>query len=420
VSAIARAASLLAPRGHPPAPNNAVATVFQRVIRPPLEGYPRSRHGIVPHHKNGAPLARSQVPRRLAVCRHVPWSRFALLPCLALLLGGCHSQPQVQPEPAKKVKKTAARAKKADAHKQREAEHAPETFTVPFAWEAAKDEPLALTRSFLRDAFADNDAYMERGDKFFAAFADKQTPRATVITCADSRVHSQAWDLTPENDDFTVRDIGNQVENVAGSVEYGVEHLHTPLLLVVGHTGCGAVKAAMGDTSKLSEPIRKELEHLHVPVADPSKAADVAWAEAVIANVNNQVAFSLKRFNHEVHEGTLTVVGAVYDFRNDLGQGAGKLVIVNVNGNADAERMESFVEAVNGHSGSREVKVGKGSKEAKEKPSKAESGEVVNAPKDIAGELAQIRGISAHATDGVPPAAREAAEVAHIAAVRGH
>ena len=354
------------------------------------------------------------------------------MPCLALLFGGCHAQPQVQPEPAKKVaRKTAARAKKAEAHK--EAEHAPETFTVPFAWEAAKDEPLALTRSFLRDAFADNDAYMQRGDKFFAAFADKQTPRATVITCADSRVHSQAWDLTPENDDFTVRDIGNQVENVEGSVEYGIEHLHTPLLLVVGHTGCGAVKAAMGDTSKLSAPIRKELEHLHVPTADASKAPDVAWAEAVVANVNNQVAFSLKRFNKEVHEGTLTVVGAVYDFRNDLGQGAGKLVVVNVNGNADADRMESFVEAVNGRLGPRDAKLTKGSaavkdgkdakegKEAsaKEKPGSGEHAEAAHAPKDIAGELAQIRGITAHATEE-PLAVREAAEVAHEASAHGH
>lgn len=365
----------------------------------------------------------------MAVCRHVAWSRFALVPCFALLFAGCHAEPQVQPEPAKKVaKKAAARAKKAETRKAAEVEHAPETFTVPFAWEAAKDEPLSMTRSFLRDAFVDNDAYMERGDKFFAAFADKQTPRATVVTCADSRVHSQAWDLTPENDDFTIRDIGNQVGNVEGSVEYGVEHLHTPLLLVIGHTGCGAVKAAMGDTSKLSEPIRKELEHLHVPVSDSSKDPNTAWAEAVVANVNNQVAFSLKRFNHDVHEGTLTVVGAVYDFRNDLGQGAGKLVVVNVNGNSDPDRMESFVEAVNGRVGPREAKDskpskgskdGKDGKDVREKPGNAERAEVASAPKDIAAELAKIRGVSAQA-ETQPLAAREAAEVARAAAAHGH
>jgi len=362
--------------------------------------------------------ASSQVPLAAAVSRQVRWSRFAFLPCLALLFGACHAEPQVQPEPAKKVakKKAGAKAKKIE----HPAEPVPEKFTVPFAWEAAKDEPLALTRGFLREAFADNDTYMEHGEKFFAAFADKQTPRATVITCADSRVHSQAWDLTPENDDFTIRDIGNQVQNVEGSIEYGVEHLHTPLLLIVGHTGCGAVKAAMSDMSKLSEPIRKELEHLQVPAADPKKAPDAAWAEAVVANVNNQVAFSIKRFAREVHEGTLTVVGAVYDFRNDLGQGAGKLAVVNVNGNSDPERMLSFVEAVNGHANThdaKDAKDAKAPKEAKEKAGKAEHAEAPAAVRDIAAELSKIRGISAHEHESEPLAARE---TAHESAAHEH
>ena len=358
----------------------------------------------------------------MAVSRQVGWFRFAFVPCLALLLGGCHAQPQVQPEPAKKVAKRASpkAAKKAVLNKEHAAEGEPEKFTVPFAWEAEKEEPLALTRAFLREAFADNETYMEHGEKFFGAFADKQTPRATVITCADSRVHSQAWDLTPENDDFTIRDIGNQVQNVEGSVEYGVEHLHTPLLLVVGHTGCGAVKAAMGDIGKLSEPIRKELEHMQVPPANPQKAPDVAWAEAVVANVNNQVAFSLKRFNREVHEGKLTIVGAVYDFRNDLGQGAGKLIVVNVNGNADPERMVSFVEAVNGHTDARAANdptEARGAKEAKLKKAKPEHAEASGAPRDVAADLAKIRGISAHPTDAEPLAVREAA---HDASAHEH
>src|SRR6478735_1717462 len=52
----------------------------------------------------------------LAVSRHVSWSRFAILSCLALLLGACHAEPRVQPEPAKKLaKKAGAKAKKAEA-----------------------------------------------------------------------------------------------------------------------------------------------------------------------------------------------------------------------------------------------------------------------------------------------------------------
>lgn len=281
--------------------------------------------------------------------------RLALVFSLLGLPLGCQPKQEVSAEPKKAVKKDkqkeGAKTDKAHAAKgdeKAEAEGEPGKFIVPFAWEAAKDEPLAQTRAFLGDVLTDNQGYMEHGDKFFAAFADKQTPRATIITCADSRVHTPAWDVTPENDDFLIRNIGNQVENAEGSIEYGVEHLRTPVLLVIGHTGCGAVKAAMGDTSKLSAPIQAELSHIHVPKAAPGKSPEAAWAEAVIVNVNNQVETALRQFGKQVQAGQLTVVGAVYDFRNDLMQGAGKLSIVNVNGNSEPERMTAFVEAITG------------------------------------------------------------------------
>lgn len=352
------------------------------------------------------------------------WAQLCGLALAATLcFGACKAQPQVAPEPSKKLAKKSKKSEAAKVHVP-EAPLEPEKFVVPFVWEAAKDEPLAVTRAFMHDAISDNEAYMEHGETFFAAFAQKQTPRATVITCADSRVHSQAWDRTPENDDFTIRDIGNQIENVEGSVEYGIEHLNTPLLLVIGHTGCGAVKAAMGDTSKLSAPIRKELEHLKVPAAAPGKSEDAAWAEAVIANVNNQVAFALKRFAGEVHEGKVTIVGAVYDFRNDLGQGAGKLVIVNVNGNADPERMNSFIDAVlaapqeakekDPKDKDSKGKEGKDAKSGKEKKAADEP----HSTKDVAAEMAKIRGLTVEGTEPEPAKAKPSAhdpsrEVAH-------
>jgi hypothetical protein len=108
--------------------------------------------------------------------------------------------------------------------------------------------------------------------------------------------------------------------------------------------------------SKLSSPIQKELEHIHLPKPAPGKTPEAAWAEAVIANVNNQVEVALKHFGKDVQAGQLTVVGAIYDFRNDLLQGAGKLSIVNVNGNNEPERMTSFVEAVAGKKDEKEPK----------------------------------------------------------------
>src|SRR6185295_4135831 len=244
--------------------------------------------------------------------------RLALILSLTSLALGCQPKQEVSAEPKKAPKKEGAKTEKGHEPKATEKAEAdspdPGKFIVPFAWEAAKDEPLAQTRAFLGDVLTDNQVYMEHGDKFFAAFADKQTPRATVLTCADSRVHTPAWDVTPENDDFVVRNIGNQVDNAEGSIEYGVEHLRTPLLLVIGHTGCGAVKAAMGDTSKLSASIQHELEHIHLPKPEAGKSPEAAWAEAVITNVNNQVETALKHFGKDVQTGQLTVVGAVYDF----------------------------------------------------------------------------------------------------------
>lgn len=222
----------------------------------------------------------------------------------------------------------------------------PKKFVVPFAWEASRDEPLSQARAYLKEILSDNRVYMEHGPKFFAAFAEGQRPRATVVTCADSRVHTTAFDTTPENDDFVIRNIGNQIENGLGSIEYGVEHLETPVLLIIGHSGCGAVKAALGDISTQPEAVRHELEHLHVPKPKSGQSAEAAWSEAVVANVHSQVTVALTHFGNRVQEGKLTIVGAVYDFRNDYGHGSGKLNIVDVNGNAEVERMDAFVEAI--------------------------------------------------------------------------
>jgi len=275
-----------------------------------------------------------------------------LLALLALLaFPGCKEAEAVHAEAEKHPKKAAGTAKKAKPKPKVEANAHPQPqqpprYVVPFAWEASQQEPLAQTRSFLREILIDNRVYMEHGPGFFAAFANGQKPRATVITCSDSRVHTQAFDTTPENDDFMIRNIGNQLANSEGSVEYGVEHLATPVLMIMGHTGCGAVKAAMGDISQQSEPVKRELEKLVLPPPKAGLSPDAAWTEAVAANVKSQVATALQHFGKRVQEGQLTVVGAIYDFRNDLGNGPGKLTIIDVNGNSDAERMRAFVAAI--------------------------------------------------------------------------
>jgi carbonic anhydrase len=79
-----------------------------------------------------------------------------------------------------------------------------------------------------------------------AALAAGQTPFAAVLSCADSRVPPEVVFHTGLGDLFVVRDAGNITDKaVLGSVEYAVEHLHVPLVVVMGHESCGAVKAAV-------------------------------------------------------------------------------------------------------------------------------------------------------------------------------
>lgn len=218
-----------------------------------------------------------------------------------------------------------------------------------FASEEEAVDELEQLHGIVKNILGDNAAFVKshKAD-YFEPFAAKQHPRATVVTCSDSRVHMHAIDKTPDGDLFMVRNIGNQVSTAEGSVEYGVHHLHTPLLIIVGHVACGAIKAASGDFSKESAAIKRELSTIKLPAKSPKNDEDSEWLRGVDANVNNQVNFALKKFEAEVKEGKLTVLGTVYDFQNAMHQGQGRLVIVNVNGNTDSGNILSGLMKLSG------------------------------------------------------------------------
>ena len=73
-----------------------------------------------------------------------------------------------------------------------------------------------------------------------------QVPYAIVLCCADSRVAPEIYFDQKLGDIFVIRNAGNVVDEVVlGSIEYGAEHLGSPLVVVLGHTSCGAVTAAV-------------------------------------------------------------------------------------------------------------------------------------------------------------------------------
>lgn len=197
----------------------------------------------------------------------------------------------------------------------------------------------------LLEVMLGNDAFVGlQNPEHFEAYQASQHPSVTLLTCCDARLHQLVFNFDPIDRTFVVQNIGNQLQPAAGSVDYGIEHLHTPLLLILGHTRCGAIKAAMGDYRELSKEIIAELNGLHLPLlGDPRTGDDEArWLGNVARNIDYQVDMALRRYRPRVEAGSLIIAGAVYDFVNLYGKGAGRLVFTNLNGVNDPAKLRAL------------------------------------------------------------------------------
>lgn len=96
-----------------------------------------------------------------------------------------------------------------------------------------------------------------------------QHPNAVTVCCADSRVPPEHIFHAGIGDLFVIRNAGNLMTPAAlGSVEYAVGHLHTPLVLILGHRGCGAVASALVHGQADSHPEEGALGALIAQVAE--------------------------------------------------------------------------------------------------------------------------------------------------------
>jgi len=154
-----------------------------------------------------------------------------------------------------------------------------------------------------------------------AARVSAQYPIAAIVGCADSRVAPElAFDQGP-GDLFVVRVAGNFVnDDILASLEYGVEFLGVPLIMVLGHTQCGAVGATVkvlqegarlpGHLPELVRAIRPA-----VRIAQAEHGADLV-AQTTIENVRlntNRLTVSKPLIGPYVKSGKVKVVGGIYD-----------------------------------------------------------------------------------------------------------
>jgi carbonic anhydrase len=191
-----------------------------------------------------------------------------------------------------------------------------------------------IIQGILKNLVEDNQKFVEQTEaSHFEKFLKKQTPRATIVACSDSRAHTNAYDETPENDLFVIRNIGNQFSPSEGSVSYGVEVLKTPLLIFIGHTECGAVKAVLEKEHKISQSIKRDLKHIKIKNT-------LNLNQNVIININAQIQEAIHKYAAEIKKKELVVIGAVYDIHNTFKEGHGRLIFFNINGETSLEKLK--------------------------------------------------------------------------------
>ena len=210
---------------------------------------------------------------------------------------------------------------------------------------------------------------LERNERHVAGlpanhFVDVETaqhPAAVSICCSDSRIpQSGMWDVEEPGWLFTPSTIGNQVWDVYegehvvdGSVLYPIHATDTNVIIVVGHTGCGAVTSTLEhlqeDTEPLPPGIQKWIDSLLPVIADGldderiDATADVSLVDQLVEyNVDRQVEFLLEREEIPPDE---EIYGFVYDFQGVYGTDRGRAYLVNANGKTRLDRLRDAIPA---------------------------------------------------------------------------
>ncbi|MBD2361954.1 carbonic anhydrase [Anabaena minutissima FACHB-250] len=158
--------------------------------------------------------------------------------------------------------------------------------------------------------------YPNQSRKRLQAITQGQYPFATILGCADSRVPTEIIFDQGLGDLFVARVAGNVASDMAiGSIEYATSVLGSQLIVVLGHSKCGAVAAAMKN-KPLPGRIGYVIEGIKPALTSVKKTSQNIEEAAVIANIQYQAAKLLQKsaiLAKLVRQGKLKIVGGVYD-----------------------------------------------------------------------------------------------------------
>ena len=168
---------------------------------------------------------------------------------------------------------------------------------------------FATDKSVLRNINAERRESLKNG----------QNPYAVIVSCSDSRVTPTAVFNAGLGELFDIRLAGNVVDDDAlGSIEYAVEHLNTPLIVVMGHQSCGAVTATYNEVVK-GEKVSGNMESF-VKKITPSVNKNGTIDDAIHTNIDMVVKeiSEDKGIKTLIDQGKVKVVGAYYDLNGNV------------------------------------------------------------------------------------------------------
>ena len=151
-----------------------------------------------------------------------------------------------------------------------------------------------------------------------------QYPFATILSCIDSRVSSELIFDQGIGDIFSVRIAGNFVnEDILGSMEFACKLAGTKLILVLGHTACGAVKGAcdharLGNLTALINKIEPAVEAVTEPKEESQRNSSNINFVNTVAEKNVEMTISNIRSSSPVlaemeEQGSIKIIGGMYD-----------------------------------------------------------------------------------------------------------
>lgn len=164
-----------------------------------------------------------------------------------------------------------------------------------------------------------------------SALAEKQEPFAVVLGCSDSRVPAEIVFDQGLGDLFVIRVAGNIVaSSQVGSVEFAVERFHTPLVVVLGHSRCGAILATLEELLRPREDQSRNLRSIVDrvrPSVEPLLGTELRHDHEALVRlaVRANVGVSVSHLRHGsdvleqfIQRGRVTVVGAEYSLETGV------------------------------------------------------------------------------------------------------